>query len=153
MEATGDDEKVAALLGLLEPFGIIELALPPGHGATATRGARLVIDGQPTVGFVDERGALRFRFSPKDAKTYTFTVQSDVPELQGRTGAFTAVRPSASAAEHPSARLPNWWTDNPAPEFAEGPHLGAKTVSRWRASFLRDFANRLERARAPAAKP
>ena len=26
MEATGDDEKVGALLGLLEPFGIIELA-------------------------------------------------------------------------------------------------------------------------------
>ena len=26
IEATGDDEKVSALLGLLEPYGIIELA-------------------------------------------------------------------------------------------------------------------------------
>jgi acetolactate synthase I/III small subunit len=26
IEATGDDEKVNALLGLLEPFGIVELA-------------------------------------------------------------------------------------------------------------------------------
>jgi acetolactate synthase-1/3 small subunit len=26
IEATGDDDKLAALLGLIEPFGIIELA-------------------------------------------------------------------------------------------------------------------------------
>jgi hypothetical protein len=32
---------------------------------------------------------------------------------------------------------------------SEGPHQGAKTVSRWRADFLHDFAARLRRAAAP----
>jgi hypothetical protein len=37
-----------------------------------------------------------------------------------------------SAARHPSPGLPNWWTDDPSPELAEGPHIGARTVRRWR---------------------
>ena len=31
--------------------------------------------------------------------------------------------PSPDAAKNPSAQHPNWWTDNPASEFAEGDHI------------------------------
>jgi hypothetical protein len=58
--------------------------------------------------------------------------------------------PAQELAHRPSSRYPNWWTDDPAPELREGPHQGARTVSRWREAFLRDFAARLRRARAPA---
>ncbi|BDT59869.1 hypothetical protein MasN3_33630 [Massilia varians] len=53
-------------------------------------------------------------------------------------------------ARRPSTRHPHWWTDDPDPQLAEGMHQGAKTVSRWREAFLRDFAGRLRRSRAPA---
>lgn len=45
-----------------------------------------------------------------------------------------------------ASRFPNGWTDDPDPAVAEGPHHGAKTVSRWRRDFLRDFADRLDRS-------
>ena len=45
---------------------------------------------------------------------------------------------------------PNWWTDDPSPALMEGKLIGAKTVNRWRADFLRDFAARLLRCQAPA---
>jgi hypothetical protein len=37
--------------------------------------------------------------------------------------------------------------DDPAPEFAEGGDIGAKTVSRWRQEYLRDFAERMIRCK------
>ena len=64
---------------------------------------------------------------------------------------ITAVDPASDAATKPSANLPRWWTDDPAPAAAEGVHHGAGTVSQWRREFLADFAVRLERARTPAA--
>jgi hypothetical protein len=36
--------------------------------------------------------------------------------------------------------------------IAEGPHIGAKTVSQWREAFLRDFAARMDRCRVPAGR-
>jgi hypothetical protein len=136
----------------VEQFGVLEIALPPGHGATRERGARMVIENQATPGFVDEQGALRFRSSPKDAKAWTYVLRSDVPGLDGRTGAFTSFRPAPEQVTRPSSRTPNWWTDDPAAAVAEGPHIGAKTVSQWREAFLRDFAARMDRCRAPAGR-
>jgi hypothetical protein len=92
---------------------------------------------------------MHWRFVPKDAKTYSYTIRSNVPALDGKAGVLTSVRPAPDAAERPSPRLPHWWTDDPSPQTAEGPHVGARTVSRWREEFLRDFAAHLDRCRSP----
>jgi hypothetical protein len=94
---------------------------------------------------------MRFRFCPKEAKTFTFTIRGNVPTLNGKTGGITAMHPSAYLAKRPSVKFPNWWTDDPSPDSAEGPHGGAKTVSRWREEFLKDFAARMDRCKSPAA--
>src|SRR3972149_5815180 len=70
----------------------------------------------------------------------SYAIRSNVPALDGKAGALTSVRPASNVAQRPSPRLPHWWTDDPAPEVAEGPHIGARTVSQWREDFLRDFA-------------
>ena len=137
----------------IEHFGVLELALPLAAAPTAGREARMVIENQELKGYFAPDGTVRFRFSPKDAKTYRYTLRSNVAALDGRTGAVTSVQPDPSAALSPSARWPNWWTDDPSPHPAEGPHQGAKTVSEWREDFLRDFAIRLQRCAAPAAGP
>jgi hypothetical protein len=133
----------------IEQFGILELVLPLGAGAPATPAARLVVENQSLIGYAAGDGTLRFRFSPKDAKVYAFTVRSNIATLDGKTGAITVVPPPPAAARRPSATHRRWWTDDPAPELAEDGHIGARTVSRWREAFLRDFAAHLRRA-APA---
>ncbi len=133
----------------IEQFGVFELALSLGGERPEQAEASMVIENQSSTGSVGEDGAMHFRFSPKDAKTYRYTIRSSVPALDGKTGELTAVRPASDAARRPSSRLPNWWTDDPSPEVAEGPHLGARTVSRWREDFLRDFAARMDRCPSP----
>jgi hypothetical protein len=134
----------------IEQFGVFELALPLGGERPERPEASLLIENQSLGGSVDAAGAIRFRFSPKDAKTYRYTIRSNVPALDGKAGALTSLRPAPDAAQRPSLRLPNWWTDDPSPKVAEGPHIGARTVSRWREDFLRDFAARMDRCQAPA---
>jgi hypothetical protein len=129
----------------IEQFGILELRIPLGDDTPENSAAELVVDNQSLAGHMADDATIRFRFSPKDAKTYRFAIESNVPALDGKTGGVTSFKPPPDVAKHPSVRHPNWWTDDPALEFAEGPHLGAKTVSRWREEFLRDFAERMAR--------
>jgi hypothetical protein len=73
------------------------------------------------------------------------------PAQRRRTSSSPSRRaPSAELAKRPSAHFPNWWADNPSPNVAEGPHSGARTVSRWREEYLRDFAAHLDRCKSPA---
>jgi hypothetical protein len=134
----------------VEQYAIVDIVLPPGHGVTISHRAHLAIENQLLPGFVDATGALRFRFSPKAAKTWSYTIHSDIATLDGQTGGLTSYLAAPEAAQRPSARNPNWWTDNPAPELQQGTQQGAKTVSRWREDFLRDFADRLARCRETA---
>jgi hypothetical protein len=133
----------------IEQFGVFELALPLGGPAPARPEARLVIENQESAGAVRLDGTMHFRFSPKEVKMYRYVIRSNMPALDGKAGVLTSFRPAPNAAQHSSPRLPHWWTDDPAPEAAEGPHIGARTVSRWREDSLRDFAARLDRCRSP----
>ncbi|MDY0357941.1 MAG: DUF1593 domain-containing protein [Sedimentisphaerales bacterium] len=134
----------------MEVFGVLEIALPIGDGAPEEPQAHLVVENQSLAGHVPGDGTIRFRFCPKEAKTFGFAIRSNVPALDGLTGGITAVDPPLDVAQRPSPKLSNWWTDNPTPRFAEGPHFGAKTVSRWREDFLQDFAARMDRCQSPA---
>lgn len=135
----------------MEVFGILDLVLPLGADAPANPEARLLVENQSLIGHAANDKTMRFRFSPKDPKAYTFTIRGNVPSLDGKTGGITAVALSPDLAKQPSAKFPNWWTDDPATESAEGPLTGARTVNRWREDFLRDFAARMERCKSPAS--
>jgi hypothetical protein len=135
---------------LVETFAIMELVYRPAGAAPAQPHASLQVDKQEFPGHLGDDGAWHFLFSPKEAKTWSYRIASNHPGLDGKTGGFTSRMPAPELARQPSAQYPNWWTDDPAPQFSEGPHQGAKSVSRWRADFLRDFAARLQRAKTPA---
>ncbi|MCC6511120.1 MAG: hypothetical protein IT423_18610, partial [Pirellulaceae bacterium] len=90
----------------------------------------------------------------KAVMQFHFSIRSNVPALDGQTGGITAVAPPLESVNKPTAKHPNWWADNLAPEVAEGPHHGAKSVSQWRLEFLHDFAQRMARcAKAAPANP
>lgn len=131
----------------MEQFGVLQLNVPGG----ALPGAKLRIENQLLDGDVDASGTLRFRFSPKDAKTYDYTIEGGGPGFDGQRGRITSVRPAPDADRHPDKRWPNWWTDVPSLDAAEGAFLGARTVSQWRLDFLRDFAARMDRCQRPRA--
>jgi len=134
---------------VVETFAIIDLVCHPDGAAPTEAQATLVVDNQEFTGYAGNDGDWHFLFSPKQSKTWSYKVVSNVPGLDGQTGGFTSVNPSPELAAKPSAHYPNWWTDDPAPALAEGEHQGARTVSRWREAFLRDFAARMEHCQTP----
>jgi hypothetical protein len=135
-----------------EAFGVVEFRLPVPEGMPAGQAARMTVDGRIPVVTARDGDALRFRFSPRDAKVWPYVIQSDVAGLNGVSGQFTAAMPSTDKTNRTSRTHPQWWTDDPDPAAVEGVHAGAKHVSRWREAFLRDFAARLDRAAHPASK-
>jgi len=136
----------------MQVFGILELALPLGQNTPETPDVQLQVENQSLPGHMPGDGTVRLRFCPKEAKTYDFLIRGNVPALDGKTGGVTAVLPSPDLARQPSAQHPNWWTDDPSPERAQGPHIGAQTVSRWREDFLSDFAARMDRCQGAMAR-
>ncbi len=143
-------ERLTTAADHIEHCGILELALPVGTDVPAVPEARLLIENQSLVGHLDVAGRIRFRFCPKETKTYRYTIRGNLPALDGRTGEITVIPPPLSASGTPDPARPDWWTDDPSPELAEGPHRGARTISHWREAYLRDFASRLERCVRPA---
>jgi hypothetical protein len=139
--------RVPTAADVVETFRVIELVLDSPTAAVPGATATLDLDGQPCPGTRDARGAWHFWLCPKESKDWRFAITSDDPAIDGTTGGFRSEPPPPGRRAEPAARHPHWWTDDPDPVVAEGPHQGAKTVSRWRREFLTDFANRLDRSR------
>jgi len=133
----------------VEAFGVVEFALPIPAGMARAPMARMIFDNRVPVVAVNDGRVLRFRFSPRDAKVWSYVIRSDYAPLNGLEGRFTAVLPSLEQTTRRSSVHPNWWTDDPDPSMAEGVHAGAKSVSQWRRAFLGDFALRMERCKPP----
>ena len=134
----------------VEVFGIVEFVLPIPQGMTHDHSASMVFDNRVPVMARNNGKALQFRFSPRDAKGWSYVLHSDFAGLDGWSGAFTAVPPEAERTRRPSSWHPNWWVDDPSPGVAEGIHPGAQSVNCWREDFLQDFAARMCRCQAPA---
>ncbi len=143
-------ERLTTAIDQIEHSSILELALPLGADAPLTPEARLIIENQSLIGHLDGEGRIRFRFSPKETKTYRYVIRGNIPTLDGVRGEITVIAPSPAAKLSPDPTLPDWWTDDPSPALIEGSHRGAKTINRWREDYLRDFAKRLERCVRPA---
>ncbi len=131
----------------VEVYSVIELIYRPEGAGPAKASARLVVDNQEFPGFAMGNGEWRFLYSPKMVKSWQYKIASDHPGLNGLSGGFTSVYPEG--APRPSPEYPNWWTDDPDERWRERSEQGAKTVSRWRVEYLRDFAARMERGKAP----
>ena len=136
----------------VEIYSIVDLVYRPSGVTPSGAKATLVVEKQAFNGFRTNDGAWHFLFSPKDARTFSYQIASNDPGLDGQTGAFTSVLPDPARAKAPSANYPQWWTDDPDPRWREGNEQGSKTVSRWRAKFLRGFAARMNRCQTPALR-
>lgn len=140
-------ERVTTVNDSIEQFGVLELNLPLSAGAPDSITGTMIIENQQLAGSVTTEGKMKFLFSPKSPRQYSYRIifNDATPE---REGSIIACLPPAENVQNPDPNLPNWWTDNPAPELAEGKHIGAKTVSKWREDFLQDFKKRMDRCKA-----
>lgn len=128
----------------VETFRVVEIVLPASADCPPEATATLQLDNQACPGSLLADGSWHFRLCPKESKTWEFTIRSTDSRLDGRRGRFRSTPPPSARSRESDERFPHWWTDDPDPDLAEGPHHGAKTVSRWRRAFLTDFARRLD---------
>lgn len=135
----------AAAADTVELFGVAEFLLPLPEPLKKGNEVEVVLDGRVRTTADNDGRRLLFRFAPRDARLWTYSLHSGGVNLTALSGGFTAVPPPPGRTARPAGVHPNWWIDDPSPAAAEGIHAGARHVSRWREQFLADFAARLER--------
>lgn len=138
-------ERETTLADHIPVFGLIEWVMEgPDRGAASDEPCLwLEVDGQRFEGYYEGGGRYRARFVPKEAGAWSYQISSPIPELDGRKGQFTSVDPWPGARHQDDiVPLNRWWSDKQDPALYVGPHQGAKTVSRWREAYLRDWAER-----------
>ncbi len=103
----------------------------------------MIVDKQNFDGFYDGEGKYKIRFMPKEVKEWSYEIKSDIEELNGQKGQFVSVPEDRKNREDKGQQLTNWWADVLDEEWAEGAHMGAKTLNQFREVFLRSFEERM----------
>jgi hypothetical protein len=142
--------RLTTLSDSLEEYGVLELRLPFSD-TVSNPYALLNINNQSLKALIQNDTA-RFLFSPKNASKWNYRIDSNIPSLNNNEGQLTSYLTPATNKQNPSPSLPNWWVDDPSPEYAEGSFIGVKTVNKWRKDFLSDFAKRMGRCQKPFDK-
>jgi|CXWL01.1.fsa_nt_gi hypothetical protein len=84
----------------VEQWGIFEISLKGPTAGNPFKNVTLdaiFAQGKETVkvkGFYDGGGTYRIRFMPEKTGTWSYKTKSNIPQLNGKTGAFDAVKPS-----------------------------------------------------------
>ncbi|MBN2000655.1 DUF1593 domain-containing protein [candidate division KSB1 bacterium] len=143
-------DRITTAADSMEQFGILELNLFLRSEPSDTLTATLDVENQSLPGLIIGN-TVKFMFSPKSARTFSYKIGSNTAELDGQNGCITAYLTAEENKLHPDPHLPNWWTDDPSPDMAEGDFIGAKTVSMWREEYLTDFKERMDRCKSPVA--
>lgn len=139
--------RVTTITDSIEEFGVLELQLPFSESVEKPF-ATLYIENQSIKAQV-KNGTARFLFSPKRSGNWKYKIESNIALLNHAQGQLGSYQTPPSNKHNPSEKYPNWWVDDPSPEHAEGKHIGAKTVNKWREEFLSDFAKRMKRCSPP----
>ena len=105
----------------------------------------MVVQGQKFDGFYCGDGRYKVRFMPKSVGEWQYILESDISELDGQSGEFVSVPESRKNRQDAGQGLKHWWADILDPEWAEGEHMGAKTLNQYREMYLRSFQDRFER--------
>lgn len=98
-------------------------------------------------GFLGDDGLYHVRFMPQNEGCWEYVIESNLAEIDGRTGHFTCVASSLDKRYDSQSSHKNWWTDDPDPALMEQEHYGAKTINQWREDYLRDFSQRMDRCK------
>jgi hypothetical protein len=142
-------ERMTSEADKVEVFGVVEFSLPLPADFGAQHTVQVVLDKRVKAATDTRGGRLRFRFSPRDAKVWSYAIKSNHTGLEGREGKFTAVPAEEARTKDISTTHGNWWIDDMDAAVAEEGHWGAKSVNRWRKEILADFRERMEQCRTP----
>lgn len=98
---------------------------------------------QSWPGYYLGAGLYGIRYSPKKAEKLAYEIRSDLPGFQNRKGSFVVRNEWPGKRDPQNYALGNhWFTDRPDPDLFCGYSQGARTVTKWRNAFLKDWAKR-----------
>lgn len=138
--------RLTKLSDSLEVFGVLELLIPI-ENSIENPSVSMVVENQVITGEI-KNDTVRFLFSPKRVGQWEYNLESNVSSLNGAKGELTAFPVPVVNRDKPAALYPNWWTDDPSPEYEEDGLIGIKTVNQWRRDFLQSFKGRMKRCEA-----